>query len=125
MWPNVRAALEWIERYGDRDGDGFVEYARRNREGLVNQGWKDSHDSVFHEDGSLATPPIALAEVQAYVYGAWRGAAEIASRLGRDPTRTPTTARRRRFGRSSIAASSTRRSATTCWRSTATSGRAG
>lgn len=84
LWPNVRAALDWIERYGDRDGDGFVEYARRNHEGLVNQGWKDSHDSVFHEDGRLAAPPIALAEVQAYVYGAWRAAAEIALSLGRE-----------------------------------------
>ncbi len=84
LWPNVRAALDWIERYGDRDGDGFVEYARRNRQGLVNQGWKDSHDSVFHDDGSLASPPIALVEVQAYVYGAWRAAADIAGRLGRD-----------------------------------------
>ncbi len=84
LWPNIRAALEWIERYGDRDGDGFVEYARRNRQGLVNQGWKDSHDSVFHEDGSLASPPIALAEVQAYVYNAWRASAEIARRLAHD-----------------------------------------
>jgi len=84
LWQHVRAALEWIERYGDRDGDGFVEYARRNHEGLVNQGWKDSHDSVFHDDGSLAAPPIALVEVQAYVYGAWRAAAEIARGLAHD-----------------------------------------
>jgi glycogen debranching enzyme len=84
LWPNVRAALDWIERYGDRDGDGFVEYARRNRQSLVNQGWKDSHDSIFHQDGALASPPIALAEVQAYVYGAWRAAAEIARQLERE-----------------------------------------
>jgi glycogen debranching enzyme len=84
LWPNVRAALDWIERYGDCDGDGFVEYARRNRQGLVNQGWKDSHDSIFHQDGALASPPIALAEVQAYVYGAWRAAAEIARQLERE-----------------------------------------
>ncbi|RBP05679.1 glycogen debranching enzyme [Roseiarcus fermentans] len=84
LWPNIEAALGWIERYGDRDGDGFVEYARRNRDGLVNQGWKDSHDAVFHEDGSMAQAPIALAEVQAYVYAAWRAAGDIARRLGRE-----------------------------------------
>mgnify|MGYP003694764541 CR=1 FL=1 len=60
MWPHVERALDWIERYGDRDGDGFVEYARRSPTGLVQQGWKDSQDSVFHEDGSLADAPIAL-----------------------------------------------------------------
>ena len=81
LWANLKAALEWIERYGDRDGDGFVEYASRTRNGLVNQGWKDSHDAVFHDDGSLARPPIALAEVQAYVYGAWRAAGAIARSL--------------------------------------------
>jgi glycogen debranching enzyme len=80
--PNVQRALDWIERYGDRDGDGFVEYARRTPSGLVQQGWKDSHDSVFHEDGSPAEGPIALVEVQAYVFGAWLAAAEIAMALG-------------------------------------------
>lgn len=68
LWPNVLAALEWVDRYGDVDGDGFVEYARRSAEGLVQQGWKDSHDSVFHQDGRMAEPPIALCEVQGYVY---------------------------------------------------------
>lgn len=82
LWPNIEAALAWIERYGDRDNDGFVEYGRQTVEGLINQGWKDSHDSVFHLDGSLARGPIALAEVQAYVYAAWQAAAEIAGRLG-------------------------------------------
>jgi glycogen debranching enzyme len=82
LWPAITAALAWIEEYGDRDGDGFVEYGRRTAEGLINQGWKDSHDSVFHADGTLARGPIALAEVQAYVYGAWRAAARIARRLG-------------------------------------------
>lgn len=81
LWPHIRAALEWIERYGDRDGDGFVEYARQNENGLVNQGWKDSHDSIFHEDGALAKGPIALVEVQGYVYAAWRAAQVIAHRL--------------------------------------------
>jgi glycogen debranching enzyme len=82
LWPNIEAALGWIERYGDRDGDGFVEYFRQTNAGLANQGWKDSSDSIFHADGSLAEGPIALVEVQAYVYAAWRAAAEIASRRG-------------------------------------------
>jgi len=84
VWPNIRAALDWIDKYGDCDGDGFVEYGRLTSEGLVNQGWKDSHDSIFHADGTLAKGPIALVEVQAYVYGAWRAAADIARRLGHD-----------------------------------------
>jgi glycogen debranching enzyme len=78
IWPNVRAALEWLERYGDRDGDGFIEYGRRRSTGLVNQGWKDSDDAVFHADGRLAEPPIALCEVQGYVYLALRFAAQLA-----------------------------------------------
>jgi glycogen debranching enzyme len=82
LWPNVERALEWIDRYGDLDGDGFVEYGRRSRDGLVQQGWKDSHDSVFHADGRPARGPIALAEVQGYVYAAKRGIAEIAAMLG-------------------------------------------
>ena len=86
LWPNIEAALNWIDEYGDRDGDGFVEYGRQSSEGLINQGWKDSHDSVFHADGRLAVGPIAIVEVQAYVYGAWSGAAQIARRLG-DPDR--------------------------------------
>ena len=69
LWPHIEAALAWIERYGDRDGDGFVEYGRQTS-GLANQGWKDSHDSISHADGSLAEGPIALVEVQAYVFGA-------------------------------------------------------
>jgi glycogen debranching enzyme len=82
IWPNVLAALEWIDRYGDRDGDGFVEYARRNDNGLVQQGWKDSNDSVFHSDGKLAVGPIALCEVQSYVYAAKCGIAKVACDLG-------------------------------------------
>jgi glycogen debranching enzyme len=82
LWPNISAALQWIEVDGDRDGDGFVEYGRQTAEGLSNQGWKDSHDSIFHADGALARGPIALVEVQAYVYGAWQAAAEIARKLG-------------------------------------------
>jgi len=82
LWSNIEAALTWIDRYGDRDGDGFVEYGRRNQSGLVNQGWKDSHDSVFHADGALAEGPIALVEVQGYVYAAKRAATDLARRLG-------------------------------------------
>src|SRR5688572_5979396 len=82
LWPNVLAGLEWIDRYGDRDGDGFVEYGRRRDSGLRNQGWKDSEDAVFHADGSLAAPPIALCEVQGYVYLARRAAALLAADRG-------------------------------------------
>jgi glycogen debranching enzyme len=84
LWPNLRAALTWIDSYGDPDGDGFVEYDRQTNEGLANQGWKDSYDSISHADGSLAQGPIALAEVQGYVYAARRAAATIARRLGHD-----------------------------------------
>ena len=82
IWPNIERALDWISRHGDADGDGFVEYARKSSTGLAQQGWKDSHDSVFHADGSAAEWPIALCEVQAYVYSAKRGAARIAEMLG-------------------------------------------
>jgi len=86
LWPNVQAALHWIDIYGDPDGDGFVEYQRKNAEGLINQGWKDSHDAIFHEDGRLAEGPIALCEVQAYVYGAKRHAAALALALDHSVT---------------------------------------
>jgi glycogen debranching enzyme len=87
IWPHVERALEWIDRFGDCDGDGFVEYARRSPHGLVQQGWKDSQDSVFHADGSLAEGPIALCEVQGYVYEAKRQAAAMAAILGeREPS---------------------------------------
>ncbi|OHV16784.1 amylo-alpha-1,6-glucosidase [Methylorubrum extorquens] len=84
IWPQLKLALEWIDTYGDRDGDGFVEYARETEQGLANQGWKDSHDSIFHADGAMAKGPIALCEVQGYVYAAKRGAARLASMLGED-----------------------------------------
>jgi glycogen debranching enzyme len=76
--------MEWIETYGDRDGDGFVEYFRATGAGLQNQGWKDSWDSVFHADGTLAQGPIALCEVQGYVYAARLAMAAIGRRLGHD-----------------------------------------
>ncbi|MGH2357980.1 MAG: amylo-alpha-1,6-glucosidase [Candidatus Limnocylindria bacterium] len=84
LWPHVERALAWIEGPADLDGDGFVEYARRSPQGLDQQGWKDSFDSVFHADGRLAKGPIALCEIQGYVYAALRGAAELASSLGHD-----------------------------------------
>lgn len=84
IWPNIMAALEWIDTYGDRDGDGFVEYQRQNDNGLVQQGWKDSGDSVFYSDGRLAVGPIALCEVQSYVYAAKRGIAAVAKDLSLD-----------------------------------------
>jgi glycogen debranching enzyme len=81
-WSNVQRALEWIDRYGDADGDGFVEYSRRSKHGLIHQGWKDSQDSVFHSDGTLAEAPIALCEVQGYVYAAKLAASSLALLLG-------------------------------------------
>ncbi|HVU90494.1 MAG TPA: glycogen debranching N-terminal domain-containing protein [Pirellulales bacterium] len=85
LWPNVQRALAWIDDYGDQDGDGFVEYARQSPNGLVSQGWKDSVDAVFHADGSLAAAPLALAEVQGYVYAARLAAARLAEALGDTP----------------------------------------
>lgn len=82
LWPAIERALAWIDGPGDPDGDGFVEYQRATEEGLANQGWKDSHDAIFHADGSMAVGPIALAEVQGYVYAAKRHAARCAERLG-------------------------------------------
>lgn len=84
IWPNLMAALEWMETYGDVDGDGFIEYGRKSRDGLVQQGWKDSNDSVFHRDGSLAAGPIALAEVQGYAYAGLRGLVTLGRALGQD-----------------------------------------
>jgi glycogen debranching enzyme len=83
LWPHVEAALRWIDGPGDPDRDGFVEYNRADEKGLVNQGWKDSQDAVFHADGSIALGPIALCEVQGYVYAAKRAAARGARRLGK------------------------------------------
>jgi glycogen debranching enzyme len=78
------AALDWIEKYGDRDGDGFVEYERRTEHGLENQSWKDSWDSQRFHDGTLAKTPIAPCEVQGYVYDAKRRIAELARDVWRD-----------------------------------------
>ncbi|MCA1651940.1 MAG: amylo-alpha-1,6-glucosidase, partial [Acidobacteria bacterium] len=82
LWPHIVAALDWMRTFGDPDGDGFIEYARRSDSGLLQQGWKDSYDSVFHADGALAEAPVALCEVQGYAYGAWSGAAKLAEMRG-------------------------------------------
>jgi glycogen debranching enzyme len=84
LWPAIEAALAWIDGSGDADEDGFIEYYRATDQGLANQGWKDSQDAIFHADGHLAEGPIALAEVQGYVYYAKRLAARCAARLGHD-----------------------------------------
>ena len=82
IWPNINAAMRWIEQFGDRDNDGFVEYQSQNPNGLIHQGWKDGDDAVFDEHGSDIAGPVALCEVQAYVYGAWLAAARLAEALG-------------------------------------------
>ena len=82
LWPNVIAALRWIDNSGDSDRDGFVEYHRQSATGLVNQGWKDSAVAIFHADGELAKGPIALCEVQGYVFAGKRHAAALALALG-------------------------------------------
>lgn len=82
LWPNIELALNWIEKYGDIDGDLFVEYARKEESGLFNQGWKDSHDSISYGNGEIAELPIALCEVQGYVYEAWMKASMLAEKLG-------------------------------------------
>lgn len=82
LMPHIDRAMEWIERYGDRDGDGYVEYERLSPGGLLHQGWKDSHDGVRYASGDLARPPIALCEVQGYVYAAHLARARLADHVG-------------------------------------------
>ncbi len=79
---NVERALQWVDQYGDSDGDGFVDYESVSTKGLTNQGWKDSGDAIVNADGSLARPPIALVEVQGYVYEAKLGLADLYARVG-------------------------------------------
>ena len=88
LWPNAVRALDWIDQYGDRDGDGFVEYERRSTRGLVNQGWKDSGDAIRDRTGRFPTTPIALAEVQGYVFDAKRRMADLAAMRGDVPLAT-------------------------------------
>ncbi|HZQ91235.1 MAG TPA: glycogen debranching N-terminal domain-containing protein [Terriglobales bacterium] len=82
LLPAAYKALDWIDRYGDLDGDGFVEYQRRSKQGLTNQGWKDSWDANMHRDGTLARSPIALVEVQGYVYDAKYRMASVLRAMG-------------------------------------------
>jgi glycogen debranching enzyme len=82
LLPHADRALEWMQRYGDADGDGFIEYCRKTSAGLVNQGWKDSPDGINFADGTIAEPPIALAEVQGYAYAAYRARAAFAREAG-------------------------------------------
>jgi glycogen debranching enzyme len=85
--PNARAALEWIDRDGDLDGDGYVEYQTRNPEtGLVNQCWKDSWNSILYADGHIAEGPVATCEIQGYVYDAKRRSARLAREVWGDPS---------------------------------------
>jgi glycogen debranching enzyme len=84
LWPNIEAALAWIDGPADADGDGFIEYRRASELGLANQGWKDSYDAIFHADGRLAEGRIALAEVQGYVFAAKTMIARAARRLGKE-----------------------------------------
>ncbi|HUA33225.1 MAG TPA: glycogen debranching N-terminal domain-containing protein [Candidatus Binataceae bacterium] len=81
LWSNVERGIEWIEKWGKRDGDPYVTYIRETPRGLANQGWKDSFDGISHADGSLARAPIALCEVQGYVYAAYTSLADVARRL--------------------------------------------
>ncbi len=88
LLPHADRALEWIGNYGDRDGDGFVEYQRATDRGLSNQGWKDSFDAINFASGPLAEPPIALAEVQGYAYAAYLARAHFAREAGeQEPAR--------------------------------------
>ncbi|HTW33437.1 MAG TPA: amylo-alpha-1,6-glucosidase [Rhizomicrobium sp.] len=82
LWPSLIAAMAWVDGDGDSDGDGFLDYRASKSGGLVNQAWKDSNDSIFHADGSLAEGAIAVVEVQGYVYAARRAMAELAHRRG-------------------------------------------
>jgi len=82
LLPNAARAIEWIEHFGDADGDGYVEYHRATDRGLANQGWKDSWDGIRYADGRVAQAPIALAEVQAYTYGAYLASAHFAFEAG-------------------------------------------
>lgn len=82
LQPSIVAALDWIDSFGDADGDGFVEYMKKNPKGLDNQGWKDSWDGIVDSRGDLVKPPVALAEVQGYVYAAKLAIADVLKDLG-------------------------------------------
>jgi glycogen debranching enzyme len=101
--PSLRAALRWVDTYGDLNGDGYLEYEKRSPTGLVNQGWKDSREAVIYSDGTLAKPPIALVEVQGYAYAAKKKLAPLFAALGDRPLasrlRQEAASLKRRFNR--------------------------
>ena len=119
LWPSIEKALAWMDGPGDRDGDGFIEYARAQDTGLQNQGWKDSYDAVFHADGTLAKGSVALCEVQGYAYMARRLAATVALRLGKPIGHGRSKRRPRSWPTSSTRPSGARTSAPTPSRSMA------
>ncbi len=82
LWPALVAAAAWLDDSGDSNGDGFIDYSPAAKGGLINQGWKDSVDSVFHADGRFPAGPIALVEVQGYAFAAWQAMARMALALG-------------------------------------------
>ena len=97
LWPALERSLRWMLAATDRDPRGYLTYMRRSPKGLVNQGWKDSHDAVVHRTGDLAEPPIALAEVQGYLYAALLGAADLGEAVGRGERSAPLRERARRL----------------------------
>ncbi len=104
LQPAAMRALEWIERYGDRDGDGYLEYQTRSQEGLANQCWKDSWNSILFADGTVAKGPIATCEIQGYAYDARVRMARLARTVWDDPAladrlETDAAALRERFNR--------------------------
>lgn len=86
LWPNLIAACDWMQTYGDSNGDGLIDYARAAETGLSNQGWKDSFDSIFHADGRFPQGPVALLEVQGYAFAAWRAMADLSELTGQPGT---------------------------------------
>ena len=124
LLPAADRALDWITNYGDRDGDGYVEYQRTNDRGLENQGWKDSWDSTRFKNGKLAESPVALCEVQGYVYAALVARSHCATEAGdTDDGGVAAQAGRDVEGRTSTATSGSKTASTSRWASTATSAR--
>ena len=122
LWPNAEAAMRCID--DGLDARGYLTYARRSPRGLVNQGWKDAQDAISHGDGTLAEPPIALCEVQAYVYAAKRGMAALARRLGNEQQAAPGRAKLRSCATASRATSGCPRKRRMHWHSIAMACRA-
>ena len=121
--PNAEAAMRWIDRFGDRDGDGFQEYKTRSKHGYYNQGWKDAGDAIPNADGSLASLPLALCELQGYAYDAKLRMADIYDILGQPRRARASAPRRTRCSSGSTTCSGGRRRGPTTSGSTARSGR--